>query len=119
MSKPVLGLLLGAALGLLDGLSAWFYPEVRFMILTIVIGSTFKGLVTGLVAGFVARKVRSVPIGIVVGLLTGFALSSAIGAFPDEKGNMHYFEIVIPGTILGAIVGYATQQFGRATAPAR
>jgi hypothetical protein len=29
MTKPMLGISLGAGLGLLDGLSAWAYPEAR------------------------------------------------------------------------------------------
>ena len=29
MSKPLLGVLIGGLLGVLDGLSAWFSPEAR------------------------------------------------------------------------------------------
>jgi len=54
MSKPLLGLLLGAALGLLDGLGAFAYPGVATMMTSIIIGSTFKGLITGLATGFFA-----------------------------------------------------------------
>ena len=50
MSKIILGLVIGAVLGCLDGLTAWFTPEVRAQLLTIVIGSTGKGLLTGLAA---------------------------------------------------------------------
>jgi len=59
MSKLILGLVAGAVLGCLDGLSAWFTPEVRDQMLSIVIGSTFKGLLTGLAAGWVAKKWNS------------------------------------------------------------
>jgi len=117
MSKPVLGLLLGALLGAIDGLGAYAYPDVRDQMTGIVIGSTFKGLITGVVAGFVARKLRSLPLGILVGLLVGFALSAIIGVMPDEHGKYHFVEIVIPGSLLGAIVGFATQRFGRAPQP--
>ena len=48
MSKPFLGLLLGGVLGLIDGLSALFYPGTAAMIVPIVVGSTIKGLVTGI-----------------------------------------------------------------------
>ena len=48
MSKLVWGLLLGGALGVLDGLTAWFTPAVRDQIMGIVVGSTFKGVLTGL-----------------------------------------------------------------------
>ena len=47
MNKVLLGLLVGAGLGALDGLTAWFTPEVRSQIAGIVAGSTFKGLVAG------------------------------------------------------------------------
>ena len=46
-SKPVLGLLLGGFLGIFDGLTALFTPAARPVIVSIVIGSTFKGVVTG------------------------------------------------------------------------
>jgi hypothetical protein len=107
MSRPILGLVVGGVLGLLDGASAWASPEARPMILAIVAGSTVKGLVTGLLAGFVARRWHSTPVGIVAGLLIGFSLSSlaAIG-----QGD-HYAEIVVPGMLLGAIVGFATQRY--------
>jgi len=47
MTKPMLGISVGAGLGLLDGLSAWAYPEARAMIVSIVISSTVKGILTG------------------------------------------------------------------------
>ncbi len=43
MSKPLFGLLLGGVLGIFDGLTAYFTPEVRNQLVGIVIGSTFKG----------------------------------------------------------------------------
>lgn len=115
MNKPLVGLMIGAALGALDGASAWFYgPEVQAQIAGIVVGSTFKGLLTGAVAGLLARKVDSVPIGIIFGLFTGFALSFAVASMGDENGVHHYWAIMLPGSLLGAIVGFATQRYGRA-----
>ena len=117
MSKPVLGLVLGALLGLLDGLGAFMYPGVESMMTSIIIGSTFKGLLTGIAAGYFARKFESLPLGILVGLAVGFALSLLVAMIsPDPAGRYYYFEIVLPGSTLGAIVGFATQRFGR---PAR
>jgi hypothetical protein len=32
---------------------------------------------------------------------------------PDESGNHYHFEIILPGTIPGIIVGFATQKYGK------
>lgn len=115
MPKPVIGLTIGAILGLLDGLGAFAYPGVATMMTGIIIGSTFKGLITGAVAGFFATKLKSQPIGILFGLAVGIALSYWVAATsPDPAGRHYYFEIMLPGGILGGIVGFATQRFGRA-----
>ena len=113
MSKPLLGLLLGAALGLLDGLSAFLSPEAAPMMAQIVVGSTIKGLVTGGLAGLFARRMRSLPLGIGFALIVGLILSYLAATTPDPLGNHHYFEIMLPGALLAAIVGFATQRYGR------
>ena len=119
MNKVLLGLLLGAVLGAIDGMSAWFTPEVRPEIATIIIGSTFKGLVAGVLIGWFARKVKSLPLGIIFGLVIGALLAFAIAAMPDAITGKHYYkEIMIPGSLVGLIVGYATQKFGAAPASA-
>lgn len=112
MSKVLLGVLLGGFLGIFDGLTALFTPEAAPMIVGIVIGSTVKGLITGLLIGFFARKVHSLPWGIVFGFSIGLLLAFAVAAMPSEGGKHYYFEIMLPGSILGIIVGYATQRFG-------
>jgi F0F1-type ATP synthase assembly protein I len=117
MSKPVFGLILGGVLGILDGLTAWFTPEVRAQILTIVIGSTFKGMIAGICIGWFSKKVHSLPLGLVFGLGVGMLLAYAIAAMPQPSGNHYYFEIMLPGSLVGAIVGYATQKY-RGTSPA-
>lgn len=43
------------------------------------------------------------------------ALPSALGTDPNT-GQQYYWEILIPGSIVGLIVGYATQRYGRAPA---
>ena len=111
MSKPVLGLVLGGILGIFDGLTAWFTPEARSLLLGIVIGSTFKGLVAGLAIGFFAKRVHSLPWGIVFGLAVGLFLAFLVAAMPQPSGKHYYFEIMLPGAIVGAIVGYATQVY--------
>ena len=117
MSKPVLGLLLGGFLGLIDGVSAYAYPAARAGILGIVIGSTFKGLITGLAAGLFARWFRSLPLGILVGVAVGGLFSWWVAANSPLDGKYYYWEIVLPGTLLGVVVGFATQRFGRDRTP--
>jgi MFS family permease len=119
MNKIVLGLSLGGFLGIFDGLTAWFTPEVRSQLLGIVIGSTFKGLITGVLIGYFAKKVNSLPLGIIFGLAVGLTLAFLVAAMPNPAGKHYYFEIMLPGGILGVIVGYATQRFGQASQAAR
>jgi hypothetical protein len=111
MTKPVIGMLVGAALGVVDGLSAWAYPEARPLIVSIVISSTIKGILTGAASGWVARRWRSMAIGVAAGVAIGFVLST-LAAIPMMSGQpSHYFDIVLPGMLLGAIVGFATQRY--------
>jgi hypothetical protein len=119
MNKPVYGLLLGGFLGIFDGLSALLSaPEVAPEIMTIVIGSTFKGLLAGLLIGWFANRVRSVPLGVGFGLLVGAAFAFAIAAMPNPDGSHYYWQIVLPGSVLGIIVGYATQRHTPGRRPA-
>ena len=114
MSKPVLGLILGGLLGIFDGLTALISaPEVAPQIVGIIIGSTFKGLVVGVLAGWFARKVQSVPAGIVFGLAVGAFFAYLVAAMPQPSGEHYYWQIILPGSVLGVIVGYATQRYGR------
>ena len=118
MSKVMLGLLLGAILGAIDGASAGFYSFItRDMVLGIMFGSSIKGLLTGLAAGIYARKSRSLGKGILVGLVVGTLLSYAVAAMPQPNGSHYYVEIMLPGMALGAVVGFATQRYGRQPAP--
>jgi len=114
MNKIVLGLLLGTILGAVDGALAYIYPEVRFEIVGIIIGSTGKGLIAGLLIGFFARKVKSMPLGILFGLTVGFVLAVIVALMPDPTGKHFYAQIIIPGSIVGLIVGFATQKYGAA-----
>jgi hypothetical protein len=107
-NKIVLGLVLGGILGILDGLTAWFTPAARAGIVGIVMGSTFKGLVAGVLIGVFARKVHSLALGIIFGLSVGAFLAWII-AFMQHG---YYFQIMLPGAMVGLIVGYATQKYG-------
>jgi hypothetical protein len=109
MNKPLLGLLLGGILGVFDGLTAWFTPEVRNALLGIVIGSSIKGLIGGLAIGFFSKKVHRLAAGILFGIAVGAFLAFWV-AFAQHK---YYFEIMLPGSIVGLIVGFATQKYPR------
>ena len=118
MNKPIFGLVLGGLLGILDGMTAWFTPDARPQMVSIIIGSTFKGLIAGVLIGWFARKVNSLPAGIVFGLTVGLLLVFAVAAMPSPTGKHYYFETTLPGAIVGAIVGYATQR-DRGAVPAK
>ena len=109
MNKIVIGLLLGALLGAIDGGTAWFTPAARPAILGIIIGSTIKGMIAGIAAGWFARKVPSVTWGVVFGLGVGALLAFLVA----RMQHGYYFEIMLPGSIVGAIVGWPTQRYGQ------
>jgi hypothetical protein len=88
---------------------------VRAGIVGIVIGSMIKGLIAGVLIGFFARKVNSLALGIVFGLAVGAFLAWII-AFMQHG---YYFQIMLPGAMVGLIVGYATQRYGAANQPQR
>jgi hypothetical protein len=110
MNKVVLGILLGGILGAIDGATAWLTPEVRPQLLGIIVGSTVKGIIAGLAAGWFARKVHSVPAGILFGLGVGALLAYGIVL---ANGGKYVVAIMLPGSCVGAIVGWATQRYGR------
>lgn len=114
MNKPVFGMLLGGVLGIFDGLTALLYPETAPQIVGIVIGSTIKGVIAGVLIGWFAKKVDSLALGILFGLAVGLLLAFLIALFPDDAGRHYYLEIMIPGGIVGLIVGYATQKYSAA-----
>src|SRR5262245_5705987 len=109
-------MLLGGVLGVFDGLSALVSaPETKPMITGIVLGSTFKGIIAGVLIGWFARKVNSLPFGILFGTAVGLILAWIITMLPREPGQPAYYaEIMIPGAIVGLIVGYATQRHSEA-----
>ncbi|MEZ0336223.1 MAG: hypothetical protein ACAI18_19700 [Gemmatimonadales bacterium] len=115
MNKPLLGLVLGGALGALDGLTALISaPETKPQIMGIIAGSTGKGLIAGVLIGLMARKVNNLTASIVLGFVVAavIALPFALGVDP-ATGKRYFWEIMIPGSVVGLIVGYATQKFGQ------
>lgn len=115
MKKPIFAMLLGGILGVFDGLTALISggPEIPAMIASIVAGSTFKGVVAGLIVGLVAQRTRSTAIIVTVGLAVG-----ALFAYLVTLGGPYFWEIILPGSIVGVIVGFATARY-RGPASAR
>lgn len=113
MNKPMLGLVLGGVLGVFDGLSALVSaphdPAVRAGIVGIVIGSTVKGLITGVLIGWIARRTRSLGLAITFGLAVGLSLAYLVCLLQKLGGQApYYWQIMLPGGLLGVIVGYVT-----------
>ena len=112
MNKILVGLIFGIVLGAVDGATAWFYPETRPVIAGIMVGSSFKGMLVGLFSGWFARKVQSTGWGIVVGSALGLLFAFIVAVLDASKGKPHYLEIMLPGFVVGAIVGFLTQKMG-------
>src|SRR5688572_14379528 len=114
MNKILVGVIAGALLGAIDGATAWFEPAVRPDILMIVFLSTIKGVIAGIAAGWFARRVQSVPKGIAFGFVVGLILAFLVAMNPDPKTGEHYWwQIMLPGSVLGGVIGWATQRYGR------
>jgi hypothetical protein len=86
--------LLGGFLGIFDGLTALFTPEVRDQIAGIVVGSTFKGLVAGVLIGVFARRVHS----LVWVLIFGVLVSGVFAYLVAMMQGKYYLQIITPGS---------------------
>ncbi len=119
MNKVSLGVLLGGVLGVLDGLSALVSaPETAPQIVGIVIGSTIKGMIAGAVIGYFSKRVQSLPLAIGFGLLVGLLLAYPIALLNAQAGHNYYWQIMLPGAVLGIIVGFSTQRYASRARPA-
>jgi hypothetical protein len=114
MNKPVVGIVVGAILGVLDGATAWFTPAARPMIVGILMGSGVKGMLVGVLSGLFARKVNSNAAGIAVGAGVGLLFAWLVAMNPEPDGSHYYVQIMVPGFITGAIIGFLTQRMGTA-----
>jgi hypothetical protein len=108
MRKLLFATLVGGVLGVFDGLTAWFSPDVRSQLAGIVVGSTVKGLLAGVIIGYFATRVRSLVVGTIFGLLVGAFLAYLILLMNPGPG--HALNIMLPGSLVGLIVGYTAQK---------
>ena len=108
MKRVPLGLIAGAVLGLLDGLSAFLVPGTQGMMTEIIVWGTTKGLVTGLLVGIVACKVEGVSKNVLAGGAVG-AVLSLLAAISTGS----YVEIVPPGIVVGLLAGLIVSKWGK------
>jgi uncharacterized membrane protein YeaQ/YmgE (transglycosylase-associated protein family) len=78
------------------------------------VGSSIKGMLVGLLSGWYARKVQSTTSGIVLGAALGLLFAFLVALMQ----HAHYLEIMLPGFVTGAIIGFLTQRTG-VRAPAK
>jgi hypothetical protein len=114
LSKPILGLITGGTLGLLDGLSGFFEPSLAPVMTSVITFSMLKGLISGLAIGFFSQRVRSMPLGLFAGIVIAAILSLLVIL---RAGMGLFWDIMLPGMLLGLIVGFATQKYGRRVEP--
>jgi hypothetical protein len=112
VSKPVLGLFVGGTIGLLDGLSGFLYPKLAPVMTSVIGFSLLKGLVSGISIGYVSQKLHSMLLGILAGVAIAGTLSLLLILL--RAGMALFWDIFLPGMLLGVIVGFATQRFGSA-----
>ena len=58
---------------------------------------------------------KSMQVGLIAGLAIGAVLAFIVAAFPQPDGSHYWLEIMLPGSVLGLVVGYATQRYGRSS----
>ena len=109
VTKPMLGLAVGGTLGLLDGLSGFLEPSLARVMTGVITSSLLKGLVAGVVIGYVSQKLRSMALGLLAGAAIGAVLSLLVILW---AGMASFWDIMLPGMLLGVIVGFSTQKFG-------
>ena len=113
MKKIGFAVIAGAVLGAFDGLTAWFTPAVRDQVGTIVMLSSLKSVIAGLVIGVFATYVQKRFAVAIFGLAVGLGLAYLAAMTPDAKTGQHYYgQIMVPGAIVGLLVGYATARYG-------
>ena len=110
LTKPMLGLAVGGTLGLLDGLSGFLEPSLAPVMSSVITFSLLKGLVSGIAIGYVSQRFHSM----FVGICAGIGIASTLSLLVILRAGMALFwDIMLPGMLLGVVVGFTTQKFGR------
>ncbi|MGA2098688.1 MAG: hypothetical protein ABSH39_20530 [Candidatus Acidiferrum sp.] len=109
LTKPMLGLAVGGTLGLLDGLSGFLEPSLSPLMGSVIAFSLLKGLIAGVAIGYFSQKVHSMLFGILAGAVIAAVLSLLVIL---HAGRALFWDILLPGMLLGIIVGVCTQKFG-------
>jgi hypothetical protein len=78
-----------------------------------------KGLVAGILIGWFARKVNNLGAGIAFGLVMGALFALPCAHARSTTGQKYFWEILIPGSMVGLIVGFLTQRYGSAATARR
>lgn len=113
MKTILLAIGLGALLGVVDGSTAWFTPDARPMLGGIVLWSTAKDVIAGFLIGVFAVLVRRKWLVALFGLLVGLGFALWVASAPDpETGKHYYLAIMLPGSLVGLLVGYLTARYG-------
>jgi threonine/homoserine efflux transporter RhtA len=86
-----------------------------------VLGSTIKGLLAGVIVGAIARRLRSLAAGLGVGVTVASVITFPIAYVnATHYGRLdYYWKIMLPGALVGAIVGYVVLRYGRVPSAAR
>ncbi len=110
VTKPMLGLAVGGTLGLLDGLSGFFEPSLAPLMGSVITFSLLKGLLSGVAIGYVSQRFHSM----LVALLSGIGIAAALSLLVIlHAGKALFWDIMLPGMLLGVVVGFTTQKFGK------
>jgi hypothetical protein len=113
MKTILIAVVLGAVLGFLDGSSAWFTPEARDKLGSIILWSATKDVIAGFLIGLFAVFIPSKRAVIVWGLAVGLGLAFLVALSPDpDTGKRYFLPIMLPGGLVGLLVGYFTAKYG-------
>lgn len=113
MKLILVAIVTGAILGLVDGGTAWFEPDARDQIGSIIMWSAMKDVIAGFLIGLFAVFIKNKAAIVGFGLLVGLGLALLVAMQPDPETGKHYYaSIMIPGAIVGMLVGYFTARYG-------